>query len=172
MIRDMTRTEAPLVADEITMLAGWLDWHRQTFALKCAGLTGAELTTRSVAPSSLSLFGLLRHLVEVERGWFREVLAQEETPPLYYSDGDPDGDFDNIDGATDPDIAATWDRWHAECTRSREIAAALPSLDVTFPRRDEVFSARWVMIHMIEEYARHNGHADLLRERTDGETGE
>jgi hypothetical protein len=152
------------------MLAGWLDYHRATLEMKCAGLTPSQLAARSVEPSTLSLLGLVRHMAEVERGWFRRGLAGEDAPPLYYSDDDPDGDFDNLDPATvDDDFAA----WRAECARAREIAAAIPSLDVRFTHRSgRQLSARWVLFHMLEEYARHNGHADLLRERIDGVTGE
>ncbi len=97
-------------------------------------------------------------------------LGGEDAPPMYYSDADPDGDFDNVDPAgTDAAFAA----WRAECARARESAAALPSLDVMMTRRTgQLVSARWVLVHMVEEYARHNGHADLLRERIDGATGE
>jgi hypothetical protein len=152
------------------MLAGWLDFHRATLEMKCAGLTPVQLATRSVEPSTLSLLGLVRHMAEVERSWFRRRLAGEDVLPLYYSDEDPDGDFDNIDPATvDVDLAA----WRAECARAREIAAALPSLDVMVTARTgKRLSARWVLVHVVEEHARHNGHADLLRERIDGVTGE
>jgi uncharacterized damage-inducible protein DinB len=170
-----SRPLPPAVADERTVLAGWLDWHRATLEMKCAGLTPAELATRAVEPSTLSLLGLVRHLADVERGWFRRGLAGEDAPRLYYSDADPDGDFDNVDPATTD--AATADAafatWRAECTRAREIVAALPSLDVLFTHHSGTeLSARWVLVHMVEEYARHNGHADLLRERIDGVTGE
>ena len=171
---DDHRPAPPPVADEQTMLCGWLDWHRATLETKCAGLTPVQLATRSVEPSTLSLLGLVRHMADVERGWFRRGLAGEDAPPLYYSDTDPDGDFDNVDpAATDAaTVLAAFAAWRAECERSREIAAALPSLDVLIPRRGEQLSARWVLVHMVEEYARHNGHADLLRERIDGATGE
>ena len=152
------------------MLAGWLDFHRATLELKCAGLTPAQLATRAVEPSTLSLLGLVRHMADVERAWFRRRLAGEDLPPLHYSDDDPDGDFDNLDPATVDEAFATW---RAECARAREIAAALPSLDVTVTDRvGRQLSARWALHHMIEEYARHNGHADLLWERIDGVTGE
>ena len=167
---DDNRPRPPATADERTMFAGWLDFHRATLELKCAGLTPAQLATRAVEPSTLSLLGLVRHMADVERGWFRRRLAGEDAPPLYYSDEDPDGDFDNLDPAAVDEAFATW---HAECDRAREIAAALPSLDVMVTdRAGRKLSARWVLHHMIEEYARHNGHADLLRERIDGATGE
>jgi uncharacterized damage-inducible protein DinB len=169
-VSDDNRTRPPVVADERTMLAGWLDFHRATLEMKCAGLTPAQLTTRAAEPSTLSLLGLVRHMADVERSWFRRGLGGEDAPPMYYSDAHPDGDFDNVDPATTDDAFATW---RAECARAREIAAALPSLDVMMTRRTgQLVSARWVLVHMVEEYARHNGHADLLRERIDGATGE
>lgn len=152
------------------MLAGWLDWHRATLEMKCAGLSPSQLATRAAEPSTLTLLGLVRHMADVERGWFRRRLGGENAPPLYYSDDDPDGDFDNVDPAT---AEAAFSTWRAECARAREIAATLPSLDVTVTDREgRLLSARWVLVHMVEEYARHNGHADLLRERIDGTTGE
>jgi uncharacterized damage-inducible protein DinB len=169
-VSDDNRPRPPGAADERTMLAGWLDFHRATLELKCAGLTPEQLTTPAVAPSTLTLLGLVRHMADVERSWFRRGLGGEDAPPMYYSDADPDGDFDNIDPAT---ADAAFTMWRAECARAREIAAALPSLDVMMTRRTgQQVSARWVLVHMVEEYARHNGHADLLRERIDGVTGE
>jgi uncharacterized damage-inducible protein DinB len=164
------RIEAPYEADERTMLVSFLDYHRATLAMKCDGLTHAQLRERSVPPSSLSLLGLVRHMAEVERSWFRRAINGEDVPTIYYSETDPDGDFDNIDDADVDDAFATW---RAECERAREIVAAAPSLDVAgFRRSGDRVTLRWVLVHMIEEYARHNGHADLLRERIDGATGE
>jgi uncharacterized damage-inducible protein DinB len=169
-VSDDNRPRPPAAADELSMLAGWLDFHRATLEMKCAGLTPAQLVIRAAEPSALSLLGLVRHMADVERGWFRRRLGGEDAPPLYYSDDDPDGDFDNVDPASvDADFAA----WRTECGRAREIAAALPSLDVMVTARNgKRLSARWVLVHMVEEYARHNGHADLLRERIDGSVGE
>jgi hypothetical protein len=174
-VSDDNRPSPPDVADERTMLTGWLDWHRATLEMKCAGLTPAQLATRAVEPSTLSLLGLVRHLADVERGWFRRGLAGEDAPPLHYSDADPDGDFDNVDLVTTDaaTVDAAFATWRAECARAREIVTALRSLDVLFTHRSGTqLSARWVLVHMLEEYARHNGHADLLRERIDGATGE
>ncbi|KRD13163.1 MULTISPECIES: DinB family protein [unclassified Streptomyces] len=166
------RTEPAQDADERTMLEGWLDYHRQTLAWKCEGLSDAQLRTASVPPSELSLMGLVRHMAEVERGWFRKVLVGEDPGPIYYSEADPDGEFH----LTEQD---TWDRahsvWQAEIEVARQNAAgfALDELSHGKSRStDEPFSLRWIYTHMIEEYARHNGHADLLRERLDGATGE
>jgi uncharacterized damage-inducible protein DinB len=164
------RVDPPYSADERTMLEAWLDWHRGTLATKCEGLTAEQLRLRSVEPSSLSLLGLVRHMADVERGWFGRCLAGEDLPPVYSSKEDPDGDFDNVgDAHSDEDMAT----WRVECARSRTVLAKIDSLGETgTSRRGVTISARWVLVHMIEEYARHNGHADFLRERIDGVTGD
>ncbi|MFE1785297.1 DinB family protein [Streptomyces sp. NPDC059506] len=162
------RIDPPFIADERPMLENWLEYHRQTLAVKCEGLTPEQLRLRSVSPSSLSLLGLVRHMAEVERNWFRRVLGGEDASPLFWNDEYPDGDFDLVDDAEADEAFATWG---SECERAREIAAK-HSLDDTGLRRGEPVSLRWIYIHMIEEYARHNGHADLLRERIDGVTGD
>ncbi|MPZ89866.1 MAG: DUF664 domain-containing protein, partial [Nitriliruptorales bacterium] len=152
------------------MLEAWLDYHRTTLEMKCEGLPTARLAERSAPPSSLSLLGLVRHMADVERNWFRRILAGETAPPLYYSETDPDGEFDNVDTA---DVADAFATWRAECDHARKIVAEIDSLDVVGRnlRRGEPVSLRWILVHMIEEYARHNGHADLLRERLDGAVG-
>jgi uncharacterized damage-inducible protein DinB len=167
------RIDTPREAGEREMLNAWLDWHRATLELKCDGLTGDQLRERAVPPSSLSLLGLVRHMSEVERGWFRRTLGGEsieKTPLIYCSEDDnPDGDFDDVDTA---DVAEAFATWKTECDLARKAEAAAPSLDATGTQRTgRRVSLRWIMIHMIEEYARHNGHADLLRERIDGTTG-
>ncbi len=154
------------------MLEGWLDFHRQTLLSKCSGLTAGQLRERAAPPSTLSLLGLVRHMAEVERGWFRRRVAGEPVAQagfLYSSEADPDGDFDNVDTADPEQDFAVYLR---EIELSR-LAAAGRELDETFfnERRNTHTSVRWVYVHMIEEYARHNGHADLLRERIDGATG-
>jgi uncharacterized damage-inducible protein DinB len=167
------RTEPALAADERDMLTGWLDYHRATLLWKCDGLSDDQLRQRSVPPSGLSLIGLVRHLTECERGWFRKVLHGEDLPGLYYTPEDPDGDFDNVDSADTASVFAAFER---ECALAREAIASVPDLDTLGkkPSRDsgELFSLRWILTHMIEEYARHNGHADLLRECIDGATGD
>ncbi|HZC39488.1 MAG TPA: DinB family protein [Streptosporangiaceae bacterium] len=163
------RADPPLAAGEREMLAAWLDYHRATLARKCDGLDAAQLRERSVPPSSLSLLGLVRHMAETERGWFRRGVLGEDAPPRYYHDDNPDGDFDDA-GTADP--AEAFAAWREECEQARRAEAAAPSLDAGFERRDRRYTLRWVMVHMIEEYARHNGHADLLRERIDGATGD
>jgi hypothetical protein len=166
------RTEPPMVNAERAGLEAWLEWHRQTLISKCAGLDAAQLARRSVPPSSLSLLGLIRHMAEVERSWFRRVLAGESTAvagPIFYSDEHPDDDFD----AAAPDGAAA-DRevFLAELDTVRAVAARYDLDDVGTHRSGERVDLRWIYVHMIEEYARHNGHADLLRECIDGVTGE
>jgi hypothetical protein len=168
---DIERVEPPFAADERATLDGWLEYHRATLEQKCSGLTAAQLVERSVPPSSLSLLGLVRHMAEVERNWFRRVFADEEDAgPIYYSDDDPDGDFDNVDPSN---VAEAFATWHEEIAHAREITVDA-SLDARSVGRShgEAVSLRWIITHMIEEYARHNGHADLLRELIDGETGD
>ena len=152
------------------MLEGWLDYHRQTLLLKCAGLTEEQLRLRAVEPSSLSLLGLVRHMAEVERWWFRRRFAGEHVEPLFYSETNPDGDFDDVDAA---DVQADIDTLTREIGHSRTIARGRSLDDQFFDPHHRVESdLRWIYVHMIEEYARHNGHADLLRERIDGTTGD
>jgi uncharacterized damage-inducible protein DinB len=151
------------------MLEAWLDFHRQTLLGKCSGLTAGQLRQRTADPSSLSLLGLVRHMAEVERGWFRRRVAGQDAGFLYSSEADPDGEFDHVDEADAEQDYATFVR---EIERARE-AARGRDLDETFfhSHRKADMNLRWVYVHMIEEYARHNGHADLLRERLDGATG-
>jgi uncharacterized damage-inducible protein DinB len=166
------RARPGLQAGERDMLTGWLEHHRAILVWKCEGLTGEQLRQRAVPPSSLSLLGLVRHMAGVERGWFRQVLLGEDVPDLYPSEEDPDADFNDVDGA---DVAEAFSVFEKECDLARQAAAAAPDLDVLSQERSQrtgqQFSLRWILTHMIEEYARHNGHADLLRERIDGTTG-
>jgi uncharacterized damage-inducible protein DinB len=166
---EITRETEPYVADERPMLEGWLEWHRQTLLYKCAGLTAEELKQASVGPSTLTLLGLVRHMAEVERWWFRRQAAGQDISDIYCTQESPDADFDDLDTA---DAKADFVTYLAECELARAAVADL-SLQHTFhnPRREADLSLRWVYLHMIEEYARHNGHADLLRERIDGATG-
>ncbi|WP_413811663.1 DinB family protein [Streptomyces sp. OE57] len=163
------RPDPPRTADERTSLEGWLDFHRATLALKCEGLDDKQLREASAPPSGLTLLGLVRHMAEVERSWFRRVLAQQDIAPIWYSEEDPDGDFHLTDEDT-PDAAFAI--WREEIAKAKE-AAAGRSLDdvVSRPARGD-YNLRWIYLHMIEEYARHNGHADLIRERIDGVTGD
>jgi len=164
------RDRVPPVAGERQMLEAWLDFHRQTLVGKCEGLTPEQLRQRAVPPSGLSLLGLVRHMAEVERGWFRRRVNHEDIDFQFSSEADPDGEFDHVETAdAEHDFAA----YLAEINAARR-AAAGHDLDETFyhTHRKVDMSVRWVYFHMIEEYARHNGHADLLRERIDGKTGQ
>ena len=164
------RTEPALAADERTMLDGWLDYHRATLELKCAGLDDEQLRTASAPPSTLSLLGLVRHMAEVERAWFRRVIDGQDVP-LVWGEG---WDFQAAYDASGASRAEAFAAWEAEVAHARRIEATAPSLDVTgVDRRSGTeFSLRRVMLHVLQEYARHNGHADLIRERIDGATGE
>jgi len=164
------RRSEPYVADERTMLQGWLDWHRDTLLHKCAGLTPEQLKRASVEPSNLTLLGLVRHMAEVERVWFRIRVAGEEIDRIYSGPDNVDGDFDDV---ADADAEADFATFRAEVVACDGVAEGR-ALDETFisPRSQREMSLRWVYIHMIEEYARHNGHADLIRERIDGVTGD
>ncbi|MER6310249.1 DinB family protein [Streptomyces sp. NPDC001657] len=163
------RRPTPATGGERETLSAVLDWHRTTVALKCAGLSPEQLSRQAVPPSGLSLHGLVRHLAGCERWWFRIQFAGEEVPLLYYSDDDPDQDFTALDGDVDEAFAV----WRAECERSRQIVTSATSLEETGIRKrtGEPVSLRSILVDMIAEYARHNGHADLLRERLDGTTG-
>ncbi|MFJ2094155.1 DinB family protein [Streptomyces sp. NPDC087901] len=164
------RPMPPLNADEHTNVAAWLDFYRATVAVKCEGLTDEQVRHASVPPSSLTLMGLVQHLTEVERNWFRRVLTGEDVPP---SDGAPagpdghDGGFELSGGRT---FAGACAAWQEEIAVSRANCAAR-SLEDTAPFMGGEVNLRWIYTHMIGEYARHSGHADLLRERIDGSTG-
>jgi uncharacterized damage-inducible protein DinB len=165
---EVKRPRPPLIAGERTMLEGWLDWHRATLLSKCTGLSGEQLARRAVPPSTLSLLGLVRHMAEVERAWFRRRVGADPVGYLYCTDDRPEADFDDGTAAgAQADFAAL--AREVELARG---AAAGRSLEETFrhPREGEI-SVRWVYDHMIEEYARHNGHADLIRECIDGVIG-
>ncbi len=163
---DVERPEGPLTGPERPMLQAFLDWYRATLLHKCAGLTGEQLAERAVPPSSLSLLGLVRHMTKVERAWFRQRFAGE---PIDNPFGDEtDADFNRLDPTR---AAADYARLTEEI-KLADAAVANASLDDTFTSRGEVMSLRLIYLHMIEEYARHLGHADLLRERIDGVTGQ
>ena len=148
------------------MLQAFLDWHRATLLWKCSGLTGAQLAQQAVPPSGLSLLGLVRHMTKVERSWFRQRFAGEPVDPPFGADNQ--ADFERVDPAR---AAADYARLTEEF-RLADAAVANASLEDTFTSNGEVMSLRMIYLHMIEEYARHLGHADLLREQIDGATGE
>jgi uncharacterized damage-inducible protein DinB len=169
-VSTIERPMPPLNADERTTLESWLEFHRTTLAIKCEGLDDAQAAEASAPPSPFTLTGLVRHMAEVERNWFRRVLAGEQAPPIYDSQADPDapdGGFELAAGATLRDALATW---REEIARARKHCAGR-ALSDTGRFMEQDVSLRWIYVHMIEEYARHNGHADLLRERIDGTTG-
>jgi uncharacterized damage-inducible protein DinB len=167
------RPVPPAHADERTMLEAWLDFHRATLALKCSGLTDDQLRLAVVSPSLMTLLGLVQHMAEVERNWFQRIFAGHDVPPVFGEDNhggfglQPDRGFDEATAA-----------WQTEIARGRE-AIADASLDDSGRLAeqdaghvgDQGVSLRWILVHMIEEYARHNGHADLIREQIDGLTG-
>ncbi len=161
---DDPRTDGGFKGERAT-LTGFLRDQRLTLELNCSGLDAAALARRSVEPSNLSLLGLVRHMAEVERNWFRRRLAGQDAPRLY---GEGDADFDGA--VPDPEVvAAAWANWRAEVAFAERFAAEAPDLDLTGKEGDIL---REVLVHMIEEYARHNGHADFLRERIDGRVGQ
>lgn len=167
---DTLRVDPPFAGAEPAQLTAWLDYHRKTLALKCADLTAEQMRRRAIPPSSLSLLGLVRHLAEVERFWFQNVLRGAGLPYLYCTEDDKDGDFDNVDTADPAEALRTW---RAQIEIAERAVEGLP-LDTagTDTRDGQPVPLRWILVHMIEEYARHNGHADLLREVVDGRTGE
>jgi len=172
------REGGPRLGDEKTTLKEFLRFQRLTLEIKCEGLDAEQLARRSVEPSTMSLLGLVRHLAEIERGTFRELMAGQDVPRLFCSATDRDGDFDGA--VPDPQVVAeAWDAWRAEVDFATRFVADAPSLDITGddPLNQHgsgggPMSLREVLVGTIEEYARHLGHADLLRERIDGRVGQ
>jgi hypothetical protein len=177
-LEDDPREDGPRLGDERTTLVEALRSARLTLEMKCSGLDAEALARRSVEPSTLSLLGLVRHLAEMERQTFREMMAGQDVLPLFCSDTDRDGDFDGA--LPDPQVVAeAWNAWHAEVDFATRFVAEAPSLDITGddPLNQHgsgggAMSLREVLVGMIWEYARHMGHADLLRERIDGRIGQ
>jgi hypothetical protein len=175
---DDPRENRPTLGDERTTLVEAVRKVRLTLELKCAGLDAGEMARRAVEPSTLSLLGLVRHLAEMERATFRELMAGQDVPRLYCSATDRDGDFDGA--VPDPQVVAeAWDAWRAEVDFATRFVAAAPSLDITANDASNQhgsgggqISLREVLVGLIEEYSRHLGHADLLRERIDGRLGQ
>jgi hypothetical protein len=167
------RPEPPWAGDEKSTLIGFLEFHRATLRWKCAGLTPDQLIQRSAPPSTLRLLGLVRHLVEVESGWLSQRFDGQPEYSEYSSEQNPDGELD-VTEADEESVAATWARYDLEVARSRAIidAAGLNDLAARPMSDGNRPTMRWILVHLIEEYARHNGHADLLRQAIDGATGE
>ena len=168
---DDPRNSDPLLGDERETLLDYLRYQRQTLEVKCGGLDAEQLARRSVEPSTMSLLGLVRHMAEVERGWFRRTMAGNDVPPIYRTDDDPDAEFDAAVG--DPAVVEdAWRALHEEQAFADRFIDETDDLGLVVKHRDQQVSLREVLVHMIEEYARHNGHADLLRERIDGRVGQ
>jgi len=166
--RDPRDTDEPPVGEKV-ILRQYLDRYRMTFEMKCEGLTPAQLATRSVPPSTMSLLGMVRHLARVEHHWFRRALeGRMELPRLYRSEEDDDLDFNGAVG-TEECVADAWESWRREVAHAREVYERYDDLGET---HHDPYEVRGVVVHMIEEYARHAGHADLLRECIDGRTGQ
>jgi uncharacterized damage-inducible protein DinB len=157
---------------ERATLLDYLRTYRLTMEMKCADLDAAQLASRSVPPSTMSLLGLVRHMADVERSWFRRVMAQADALPLYWSEDVPDADW--LGAVADPAVVDdAWRAWRDEVAFAEKFVADSPDLDIKGIMRDGTTVAlRSVLVHMIEEYARHCGHADLLRERIDGRVGQ
>jgi hypothetical protein len=175
---DDPRENGPRLGDERATLAESLRCQRLTLEMKCSGLDAAAMARRAVEPSTMSLLGLVRHLAETERATFRVLMAGQDVPRLFCSEADRDGDFDGA--VPDPRVVAqAWQAWRAEVDFATRFVAEAPSLDLTGedPLNQHgsgggTISLREVLVGMIEEYARHMGHADLLRERIDGRLGQ
>lgn len=164
-----SRTRPGFLAADRDALEGWLELYRQTLPRKVAGLSPDQMCQRVVEPSRLSLAGLVRHLTMVEQAWFANTVAGRREPLLYKESG-PEGDFDEVSPET---VFVELQRYADELERSRAFAAEVADLDapLAIRRHGNELNLRWVYLHMIEEYARHLGHVDLLRERLDGVTG-
>ncbi len=164
-----SRVGPPHSGEERAQLEAWLDFHRATILMKCAGLNVEQLKARPVPSSDLSLLGLLRHLTFVEQVWLQMVFSGHEVTSYYKRDDDNDADFHDLDGASLDDVVDLFER---SCQTSRDLADGHDLSEMALaPRHGREVDLRWIYIHMIEEYARHNGHADLLRELIDGATG-
>ena len=158
----------PRTGDERATIEGFLEYQRAIFEFKCSGVDDDGMRRAAVPPSNLTLLGLLRHMADVERGWFRRTIAGEDVPDCWSTDADRDADFNDV---ADASVAAAWTAWREEVAAARAITSARTLDDSGSQRDGRQVSLRWVMVHMTEEYSRHNGHADLIRECVDGVTG-
>ena len=163
--------------DERTVLAGYLHDYRLTLEVKCAGLDAKAMACRSVEPSDLSLLGLVRHLSDADRYWFRQLMAGEDAPSRYRASAGDDHDLAFAEASGDEAaVAVAWEDWRDEVAFAERFVDQANDLGLTKPYvgrggHQGLVSVREVLVHMIEEYARHMGHADLLRERIDGTVG-
>ncbi len=169
-VTTIDRPVPPMNADERAMLESWLDFYRATLAAKCDGLSDEQLRTAAAPPSELTLLGLLQHVAEVERNWFRRVLAGEHASPIYGPRDHPEGHDGGFELSPQSSHGAALDIWQHEIAQARANCATR-ALEDTSPFMGTEVSLRWIYMHMIAEYARHCGHADLLRERIDGAVG-
>jgi hypothetical protein len=171
MLPAVARTDPPFTGDDDTMLPPWLDYQRTTLLWKCELLDGDALVRRCVPPSGVSVLGIVRHMTIVEWHWFERVFAGASTPQPIATDHDVDADWNDLDPVG---AMADIERFQRQCEVSRQIVAGAESMDqrAAKARRGDTMALRWIMVHMIEEYARHNGHADFLRELIDGAVGE
>ena len=170
--QDPRFTEGQDLEGERATLLDYLRAYRLALELKCADLDAAQLARRSVPPSTMSLLGLVRHMADVERNWFRRVMAEADAPPLYWSDDVLDADW--LGAVADQAVVDdAWQAWREEVAFAQKFVADSPDLGIKGTMKDgSTVALREVLVHMIEEYARHLGHADLLRERIDGRVGQ
>jgi uncharacterized damage-inducible protein DinB len=170
--QDPRFAEGQKLEGERATLLDYLRAYRLALELKCADLDAAQLARRSVPPSTMSLLGLVRHMADVERNWFRRVMAGADAPPLYWSDDVPDADW--LGAVADQAVVDdAWRAWREEVVFAQKFVADSPDLGIKGTMKDgSTVALREVLVHMIEEYARHCGHADLLRERIDGRVGQ
>ncbi|MBO0703185.1 MAG: DinB family protein [Candidatus Dormibacteraeota bacterium] len=169
---DDPRDSGAELRDERSTLVEYLRAYRLTAEMKCAGLDAEQLARRSVPPSTMSLLGLIRHLADVERNWFRRVLAGQDVPPIYGTMEDRDAGWNGA--VPDPRVVEqAWADWRAEVAfAERQLEGERDLGRIVHTRRGEPVQVRDVLVHLIEEYARHCGHADLLREAIDGRVGQ
>jgi uncharacterized damage-inducible protein DinB len=169
---DDPRETGTELGDERSVLVEYVRLYRLTLEMKCADLDAEQLARRSVPPSTMSLLGLIRHMADVERHWFRRVMAGEDAPPLYWTEGEADVDWTGA--IADPEVIdRAWEDWRSEVGYAERYVNGAGDLGIRGTMRDgKTISLREVLVHMIEEYARHCGHADLLRERIDGRIGQ
>jgi hypothetical protein len=166
---EVLRLDPALVSDEQSSLVAWLDYQRATLLQKCEGLTGEQLATASLSTTNLTLLGLLRHMLLVEWWWFEHTFTGGTAPEPLDTEGDPEYEFTHL---SSDEAEADRALFIAQCERSRHIVNAASSLsELSKGTEREARDLRWIMVHMIEEYARHNGHADLIREALDGAVG-
>ena len=173
-----TRVDPPLHGDEVTTLRSFLTYHRDTLRRKCAGLTQEQLA-QQLPPSDMSLGGLMKHLALVESQWFDYYFRGGELAAPFDSvdwDADPEWEFESARRDTPDELLALYDETVRRSDATVDDALARGGLEQESVRRsrhvDSTFTLRWILVHLIEEYARHNGHADLIRESIDGQKGE